>query len=1056
MATRLSVNATSGRPAVLAPRQASGMMRSAAGLAGARTVPVSSLNKAPRVSGLQGCRTFAVAQPETIKPSELTLPKALHGFTLVRDEFVAEYDSKVAVYRHDKTGAECMSVSNNDENKTFGVVFRTPVEDSTGIPHILEHSVLNGSKKYPLKEPFVELIKGSLHTFINAFTYPDRTCYPVASTNLQDFYNLCDVYMDAVFNPRCLQDPMVFAQEGWHYELDEPAGEMAYKGVVFNEMKGVYSQPDSIHYEAIQSELFPDNNYAVNSGGDPAVIPELTYERFKEFHGKFYHPSNARFWFYGDDPVDERLRRMAEYLDCYEPRTDIQSLVPPQPLFSEPKRVVNYYAAGAAEEQGEVPKAFVSVNWVLTADEFDLETEMAMGFLDYLLTGTSAAPLRKAMNDCGLGESIVGGGVDDTLRQPTYTIGLKGVDPENVDKVEHLVLEKFHEIAAAGFSQSSIDAAINTIEFSLRENNTGRFPRGLSMMLRSMGAWIYERDPYTPLRWQEPLAAFKARLEAGEDVFGDLLRKYILNNNHRVTVVTLPDAKLGEQIEAKEKQRLQEARSQMSAEEVERVVAETKALKKRQETPDSPEALASIPSLQLSDIPREVSTVPTELRTTGGATVLTHDLFTNDVLYLEAALDMKGVPTRLLPLVPLFCRCLTQMGTEKESFVELTERIGRATGGLSISPFVSDKRGAADPVALLMLRGKATAAKSGDLLDLMRDVLLTARLDDQPRFKQMVLETKSALEAGVVGSGHSFAAGRLAAQRSVAGWVDEQMGGLEYLFYVRELARRVDADWDGIKADLEAIRSAILGSKGAYVNMTADGALLERVFPQVEAFLGALPATPTGVAGERWAGALPRVNEAILVPTQVNYVGKAANLYEDAGYELHGSSYVINKHLGMSHIWDRVRVMGGAYGGFASFDSHSGLFTYASYRDPNLLYTVNAYDETVDFLRNIDLDSEALTKAIIGTIGEVDSYQLPDAKGYSAFMRHLLEVSDEERQTRRDQILGTTVADFRAFADVLDAVRGDAGRVVAVTSKGAVEKAHAEKPGFFEKMTNVM
>jgi presequence protease len=366
----------------------------------------------------------AVAAPARLQPKPA--PAQSHGFELVDQQYIAEYDSDVRTYRHKKTGAQVMSLVNSDENKTFGVTFRTPVGDSKGTPHILEHSVLCGSRKYPIKEPFVELMKGSLNTFLNAFTYPDRTCYPVASTNLQDFYNLVDVYLDAVLHPNCVQDPRIFAQEGWHLELDAPSDPLTYKGVVFNEMKGVYSSPDSVNNRLTQTALFPDNTYAMDSGGDPAAIPDLTFEEFKAFYDAYYHPTNARFWFYGDDPAEERLRLLGSYLDEFDARPS-DSTVKSQPLFAEPRRVVGHYAAGAGGEDdaGGEPKAFVSVNWVLSEQPVDLETELALGFLNYLMLGTNASPLLKAMNDSGLGESVIGGGVEDELRQPVFSIGLK-------------------------------------------------------------------------------------------------------------------------------------------------------------------------------------------------------------------------------------------------------------------------------------------------------------------------------------------------------------------------------------------------------------------------------------------------------------------------------------------------------------------------------------------------------------------------------------------------------------------------------------------------------
>ena len=1014
-----------------------------------------ALSRAAFHSRSAALHAVAVATPApatALKPA----PKQLHGFTLVEEQYISEYGSQVLLYRHDKTGAQVMSAINDDENKTFGVTFRTPVGDSKGTPHILEHSVLCGSRKYPIKEPFVELMKGSLNTFLNAFTYPDRTCYPVASTNLQDYYNLMDVYLDAVLHPNCIKDPQIFAQEGWHLELDAAADPLTFKGVVFNEMKGVYSSPDSVNGRVTQKALFPDNTYAEDSGGDPRNIPDLTFDQFKGFYEAYYHPSNARFWFYGDDPSEERLKRLDEYLCEFEARP-VDSAVGTQRLFTEPRRVIESYAAGAENEDAsdEEPKTFVSVNWLLTEEPLDLETELALGFLNYLMLGTSASPLRKALTDSGLGESIIGGGVEDELSQPVFSIGLKGVKEEDAAAVEALVMSTLEKLEKEGFTDSAVEAAVNTIEFSLRENNTGRFPRGLSLMLRAMAAWIYDRDPFRPLKWEDDLESFKARLAAGEDVFGPLIRAFLLENKHRVTVELRPDATLSEKIEAEEITRLESSRAKMVEADLEAVVASTRELKERQETPDAPEALSCVPSLSLSDIPREISTVPTTLNTaaTPGVTTLSHELFTNDVLYLDVALDLRPVTTALLPLVPLFCRALTQMGTASESFVDLSERIGRKTGGLSISPFVSPLKGCTAPIGYVVVRGKAMADKSGDLLDIVSDVLTGARLDDKERFKQMVLETKSGLESGIIGSGHSFAGTRLDAQDNIAGWVSEQMGGVSYLEFIRGLVSRVESDWEGVQADLEQIRTTLLQRRGALVNITGDESALSTASRHLAAFWDTLPATSAENA--HWSGSIVAQNEALLVPTQVNYVCKAANLYTDAGYTLSGSSYVINKLLGTTWLWDRVRVSGGAYGGFCDFDTHSGVFTYSSYRDPNLLKTVDVYDGTVDFLNQLHLTSDELARAVIGTIGDIDGYQLPDSKGRTAFMRHILGVTDVERQQRREEVLGTSLKDFKQFAEVLAAVK-EKGKVVAVTSADRLEAAQKERPGFFTDVKRII
>ncbi|XP_028777076.1 presequence protease 1, chloroplastic/mitochondrial [Neltuma alba] len=1011
-------------------------------------LPSSSLNLRKHFSSVSPRAVASPPFPSTPEFAEVKDEVAEKlGFEKVSEEFIPECKSKAVLFRHKKTGAEVMSVSNDDENKVFGIVFRTPPKDSTGIPHILEHSVLCGSRKYPLKEPFVELLKGSLNTFLNAFTYPDRTCYPVASTNTKDFYNLVDVYLDAVFFPRCVEDFQTFQQEGWHFELDDPSEDISYKGVVFNEMKGVYSQPDNILGRTAQQALFPDNTYGVDSGGDPEVIPKLTFEEFKEFHRQYYHPSNARIWFYGDDDPHERLRILNEYLDMFSASSaPNESKIKPQKLFSEPVRIVQKYPAG----EGDLKKKhMVCLNWLLSDKPLDLETELTLGFLDHLMLGTPASPLRKILLESGLGDAIVGGGVEDELLQPQFSIGLKGVSESDIHKVEELVMNTLRKLAEEGFDTDAVEASMNTIEFSLRENNTGSFPRGLSLMLRSIGKWIYDLNPFEPLKYEKPLQDLKSRIEkeGTKAVFSPLIERFILNNRHQVTVEMQPDPEKAARDEAAEKEILSKVKASMTDEDLAELARATQELRLKQETPDPPEALKAVPSLSLLDIPKEPIRIPTEVGNINGVEMLQHDLFTNDVLYTEIVFNMSSLKQELLPLVPLFCQSLLEMGTKDLTFVQLNQLIGRKTGGISVYPLTSSVRGKEDPCCKIIVRGKAMAGRAEDLYDLVNRVIQDVQFTDQQRFKQFVCQSKARMENRLRGGGHGIAASRMDAKLNAAGWMSENMGGLSYLEFLQTLEEKVDHDWANISSFLEEIRKSIFSRQGCLINMTADGKNLANTEKYVSKFVDLLP-TSSPTETTNWHARLPLGNEAIVIPTQVNYVGKAANIY-DSGYELHGSAYVISKHISNTWLWDRVRVSGGAYGGFCDFDTHSGVFSFLSYRDPNLLKTLDVYDGTGDFLRELEMDNDSLTKAIIGTIGDVDAYQLPDAKGYSSMLRYLLGITEEERQRRREEILSTSLKDFKEFVGAMEAVK-DKGVVVAVASPEDVDAANKENSNNFQ------
>ncbi|XP_068637041.1 presequence protease 2, chloroplastic/mitochondrial-like isoform X2 [Aristolochia californica] len=839
-----------------------------------------------------------------------------------------------------------------------------------------------------------------------------------------------------------------FQQEGWHYELNNPSEEITYKGVVFNEMKGVYSQPDNIMGRICQQALFPSNTYGVDSGGDPKVIPKLTYEEFKDFHHKYYHPSNARTWFYGDDDPTERLRILSEYFDQFDasPAPNV-SRIQPQKLFSEPLRVVEKYPAG---EGGELKnKHMVSLNWLLSEEPLDLETELALGFLDHLMLGTPASPLRRILLESGLGDAIIGGGVEDELLQPQFSVGLKNVSEDDVEKVEQLIISTLRKLSDEGFDPEAVEASMNTIEFSLRENNTGSFPRGLSLMLRSIGKWIYDRDPFEPLKYEKPLQSLKARIatEGSKAVFSPLIEKFILNNPHLVTVEMQPDPDKASQDEAFERETLEKVKASMTEEDLAELARATHDLRLRQETPDSPEALRTVPSLSLKDIPKQPIYVPTDIGEINGVKTLQHDLYTNDVLYAEAVFNMCSLKQELLPLVPLFCQSLLEMGTKDMDFIQLNQLIGRKTGGISVYPFTSSIRGSKDPCSHIVARGKAMAGRAEDLFQLMNCILQDVQLTDQQRFKQFVSQSKARMENRLRGSGHGIAAARMDAKLNVAGWISEQMGGVSYLEFLLNLEEKVEKDWDEVSFSLEEIRKSLLSKQGCLINMTADRKNLSNSEKYVSKFLDLLPNSPSSEV-IAWNARLPPVNEAIIVPTQVNYVGKAANIYE-TGYQLNGSAYVISKYIGNTWLWDRVRVSGGAYGGFCDFDTHSGVFSYLSYRDPNLLKTLEVYDGTTNFLRNLELDEDTLMKAIIGTIGDVDSYQLPDAKGYSSMLRYLLGITEEERQMRRGEILSTSLKDFKEFADAIEAVK-DKGVAVAVASGEDVAAANEQYPDFFQ------
>jgi Zn-dependent M16 (insulinase) family peptidase len=963
-----------------------------------------------------------------------------YGFEKTREQEIPEMNTRAEIFRHEKTGAELLSLSNEDENKVFGISFRTPPSDSTGVAHILEHSVLCGSRKYPVKEPFVELLKGSLNTFLNAMTYPDKTCYPVASQNVKDFYNLIDVYMDAVLYPRL--SAAIFQQEGWHYELDKHGGPLAYKGVVFNEMKGAYSSPEMLLADLSRRSLFPDTPYGFESGGDPRHIPDLTFEQFMEFHRKFYHPSNARIFFYGDDDPDQRLRFLEGYLSDFEP-IDIDSYITLQKTFKKPKRITHPYATG--EDESGKPRGMVTTNWLLPETR-QSEQNLAFHILTYMLLGMPGSPLRKALIDSQLGEDITGEGLGSELRQMYFSTGLKGIDCNDAERMEDLILDTLKGLSEVGIDIQTKEAALNTVEFNLRENNTGSFPRGLGLMLRSLTTWLYNEDPLALIAFEHPLKKLKSTIEKDLTYFEGLIRQFLIDNPHRTTLILEPDPLLTQKEAEEEREKLDRFHDSLKPDDLKAIVINNERLREMQERPDSPEALATIPILKLTDMEPQNKVIPSGLSQYGDVPTLYHDLFTNGIVYIDLGLNLHVLPQKYLPYARLFGRALLEMGTEDEDYVALSQRVSRKTGGIRPAFFSSDVKESRKGEVWLFLRGKTMLERSQELFQIFRDVLTSVRLDNRERFRQIVLEAKARQEQALIPKGHHIVNLRLRSHFSEADWAAEQINGLSYLFFLRWLSEAVEHDWKKVLDDLEVMWNTLINREAMILNVTLDEAGWRQLQPQVDDFMDSLP--QTALTRADWTPEVPPEFEGMTIPAQVNYVGKGTNLYQ-SGYGFHGSALVITRFVRNAWLWERIRLQGGAYGAFCIFDRLSGTLSLVSYRDPNLIESVEVFDQTARFLREIHLDEDELTKSIIGTIGDIDQYRLPDSKGYTSMSRHLTQETDNHRQKMREEVLNTSVDDFRAFAEVLDRVR-TSGLVKVLGSQSAIQSSLAVKPDWLE------
>ncbi len=936
-------------------------------------------------------------------------------FHLIEKREIEEISSKAALYEHEVTGARLFSILNDDENRVFGINFRTPPKDSTGIAHILEHSVLCGSRKYPLKEPFLELLKSSLKTFLNAMTYPDKTCYPVASQNLKDFYNLIDVYLDAVFFP--LLDPYKFYQEGWHYELDSPDGELSIKGVVFNEMKGSHSSPDNLLMELSRRSLFPDTPYGFDSGGDPEEIPKLTYSEFKRFHERFYHPSNSYIFFYGDDSEEERFNIVHEYLKDFQKKR-IDSIVPLQKRFSKPKKIERPYPIREGEEEREM----LTINWLLS-ETMDLKTNFSLHILEHILIGTPASPLRKALIDSGLGEELAGVGLEDELRQLFFSTGLKGIRSGDSSKVEDLIFSTIESLIRNGIPKDIVEASLNSVEFILRENNTGGLPRGLILMLRSLSIWLYGENPMEILCFDRYLKDIKRDLDRDRFYFENILNDLFLENTHRTVVTLKADPGFFQRKAERERQWLREIRSKMKDKEIKEIIEINRKLKKRQASPDPIDALSKLPTLSISDLEREEKEIPIEKIIDKEGTFLFHNIKTNGIIYLDMGFNLSSLPQRLLPYIPLFGRALLEMGTEKENYVSLSIRIARETGGIFPTMFISHGQDLREPIAWLFLRGKALFKQAHALMDIYRDILTIPLLNNRERFLQMVLEEKARFEEALIPSGHRIVGTRISAGLNDAGWLEEITGGISYLWFLKELKGRVEDSWDKVLEDLRSLYSEVFKRQRVIINITIDEECFIKIQDELISLFELFSDSP--IRSYRWEPELSHMPEAIIFPSQVNYVGMGIDLSKYIP-DFNGSYMVISRFIRNSYLWDRIRVQGGAYGAFCNLNRFSKTLIFLSYRDPHIVKTIDVFKETGRFLENVSLNKMELERAIIGTIGEIDKYRLPDAKGFVSMLRYLTGDTHTIRQKIRSEVLNTGLSHFREFGKILNEGQKDA------------------------------
>jgi len=935
------------------------------------------------------------------------------NFTLIDEVYVAEIDSKVKQWRHDQTHAEVLSFLNSDENKAFGVTFKTPPSDSRGLAHILEHTVLCGSRKYNVKRPFAELLKSSLYTYLNAITYPDRTCYFAASTNLKDLQNLKDVYLDAVFHPLLREE--VFMQEGWHASISQ-SNELVFNGVVYNEIKGAFSAPEHILTCQSFHSLFPNTIYRHAAGGTPADIPLSSYEELVAYHKRHYHPSNAYFIFWGDDDESDRLRHLSKIINRFQisPPDAAATLQAP---FQTPAATNLLF-----EDASGGNKGLISWNWLL-ADSTDTTTCISMRVLELILIGFPTSPLYQALMGSGLGEDLILNGVITEMRNWAFSIGMRGVAPANFKRLEKLVTGTLRQLVEKPINLKLIQAAMNTMEFALRENNTGYLPIGISIMQRVLTSWIYGGNPLSPLRFSSSLQQIKDKIMSGNLFFENLITKYLILNPHRTIVTMIPT-----------KYRLNNHRSEGErVHDTSTIKAKTTQLQSYHAMVDTPKKLSTVPRLALTDIRK---TLPTFSSSLCGPSmqILLHELPTRGICYVEAALDVTTLPLRLFGFLPLFARSIFEMDPVNFTRGAFSIEVACKTGGGSAYPLVLAHRNGKETIAKLVLTIKSTYRNIPELFDLLTTAIMDIDFNNFERFNCLLKEELSVMEQTVASSGESIIPDRLGSIYSTRCMIEEQMGGLEYLNFLRILNKKLYSEWDNILNELKYMHTLIVKYGRLLLNITCDPEHSELALKYASCLINNIPCL--GDARKDISGVRQPKNhfEAFIVPSDVNAIGVSADIYS-TGYTYHGSELVILKYLQNSWLWDEIRVKGGAYASSCSLDPVSGAVIMFSERDPNIAKTFKTFQAAPHYLSRLSLAKLELEAAIVGASASIDTCLLPEARGHEEFILFLTGQTREVRQRILEEVLTTRLKDFRLFAERLDAAL-DHGAGIVVGGKG--------------------
>lgn len=959
----------------------------------------------------------------------------LQAYEVLEERTLSDIHSVGYRLRHKKSGARIAVIANDDENKVFYIGFRTPPENSTGVPHIIEHTVLCGSEKYPVKDPFVELVKGSLNTFLNAMTYPDKTIYPVASCNDADFQNLMDVYMDAVLHPNIYRYREIFAQEGWHYELAGADEALTINGVVYNEMKGAFSSPEDILGDEIVSAMFPDTVYANNAGGDPEHIPELSYEEYLDFHRKYYHPSNSYIYLYGNMDVAEKLKWLDEQYLCAYEQQEIHSQIGMQEPFFAPREIIREYPVSSGEKEED--NTYLSYN-VAVGTLLDTRLYQALDILNYALVSSPGAPVKQALLDAGIGRDISCDQDYGTL-QMVFSIVAKNTNLSEKERFVSVIREALEAQVRDGIDKKALLAGINSAEFRFREADYGQFPKGLLYGIQCLDSWLYDDEhPFLHLDALSVYRFLKGQAEKG-GYFEELVQKYFLDNTHMAVVAAVPKKGLGAVREAEREKKLAEYKNSLTGEEIRCLVEDTERLRRYQEEPSPKEELEKIPMLRREDLGKEAAPLCNRIVQSGETTLVHHELDTNGIDYLTLFFDIHDFKTEELPYLGILKSVLGYVDTAEYSYAEFANEINILTGGVGSSvgiyPSVRDR----DRLGLFFeIRAKALPTQLSDAMHLAEQMILTSKLTDGKRLYEILGEIRSGLQAALNSYGHIVAHTRAMSYLSRTAYYQDAVGGIAAYRLIADYERHFEEKKDTLIAKLQELSRRIFTRDRLLVGITCESGDFAAVQRAVEALKTKLPAPEKPVAARE----LPPVelslrNEGFMDASQVQYVARAGN-YAAHGYQYHGALRILRVILGYEYLWANIRVKGGAYGCMNQYMRNGDTY-FVSYRDPNLAATNEVYEGIPTYVGEFEADEREMTKYIIGTVSDLDMPLGPRAKGARSMTAYLQELTYEEIQKERDEIIGATQEDIRALKGLLASVLSD-GALCVVGGEDALRK----------------